>query len=1407
MIKFLKRVLFFIVISFLLLNTAAFLVLNSPIIQHAVLNYININYLKSQHLKLKLSSLSVDFFSAAINLNEVSIENLDTNNQFGKKFNLSLNQISVGFNVPMSYFKRRPIIRKVLLKGFDVHLEYDSEGRILLPDFLVSQNKPSSENLTPLVIIHDLVSDFPFEVNILNSSIVLGREAEKGNYQNINIKSVQIKKSYINGNLNLDLNLNLNQSLLEFPFSRDKIVLNKFQTTGNLSENGKLNLDNLNIDSNVANINSNLIFNFKDILNQSDYISNIKDSTFFASDLFPFFGLSANGKLFFHGEIHSDNNLNLLPKANGHVSWDKLFISGISVYNGKANINLKDKTIFYNSAEIIPVNGTVLKSQGKFELFNEFNFYTDVNISQFPFDNLLVGFGVNDSPGDFLIDAQNLSVNGKIRSKNLKKGFEIYAKGFVNGTSLKLKKLSQVGNQKLPNFNFDLNLETNNEGLFFRNNIIYIPNNKITNKTNIPDKIEVKSGIISFSNKVNNPVIFELKSENIDLKNLQYFFKSPIYGQTEFSGVIKTTNTSPSPIFSCSAKTVQGELFNIRFKQMIGDISLNSDSIKYENGIVNIDNSKQKQTNFKFDKLKYVFSNSKIETQGHVSGDIHSFMNSNDYIHSPILSQASGKINALNFDLKGNFFNLRTWNLGVNADLDNINFMNGGIKNIKLKLNCLSGLCTNSSFRMSSIYENPKTESSSIFVNPKLLLDPDFKLKENKKAKIEYGQLFTQITQISLDFGEFKTQIYHFPLRFLDVDDSYHVSGFLSSRISFKGNWKSIQGIGKSQIIGLKIGTLNIGDLQLNMLENVNDQTHFQVLAFNNQMRSDFLLTPQDHRDSSIEVALERFDFTNLLDDKTKIENSLYSQFSGKLIVHGQLNSDSLFEPKKSFSKWKGSGAVSSGDFQMGQLLLRLNKLVNLTFANNQIRLDDIQMNSNFLNVHSSGSVNIFDRSINFPTDISMNLNYLKDLYPYLIDSSTVGEMNGTILASGQLDDVLLDGTMTISAKNIGLKNYTPDINNVFGQINFKQKTINIQKISGKKGNGEVTIAGNIDLSGSKPDVNLRLNASKADFKAQVPIFLFADVNLNADLLLTGVQKPYTITGEVNLLKFRIIRDIPCEQITTQIMEMPKNESSLSDNYFANLDFNISAADSIHVQTQCIDGKFSTEPFINITGNDVHPYLNGILVTDSAKFHFLKSYFDVKKARFQFLESQKYDPNVDIQLQAKISSYSVYWKMNGRFSQAKLDLSADPASLPNGDQIQDADISYMISSGQVPPRSSSANILSAYSVSSFIGFNNTLNDTAHAITLGAIDDFSISPSAESGQVSWRVNASKSLTQKFNLGVTYEDGSAGSTFSAYVNYLFNNTASYFGSFNSASYIQQVPIREIYNGLRFQFGSQQ
>ncbi len=1347
-------------------------------IQHAVVNYINLNYLKPQKLNLTLNSLSLSFFSAALNLNEVSIKEINSENN--RKFNFSLNQISVAFDVPSSYFHRKPIVKKIFLRGTELNLNYDSNGKIILPDFLKTED--DSEIDVPKTI-KKIMPNLPAEFDILNATVNLGQKESK-NFQYINISLLKAKKVTDKKNIGLELSVNTNGTLLKFPFLHSKIQMNQFEMTGQLWQDGNVKIKSLNLDSNILKLSSSIHALIKSKIEQSNYEANIAALEIKGKDFFSLFDLTSKGTAKISGNLKSGKTLDSFPTFVGNAQWEKLFLQRFSLYNGTAEVSFKEKTVFYKRAKINTVRNGIINAEGKFELFGDFNFENLANIETFSFAELLDGFGISFSPVNFTIKSPEMRVNGKIFSKDPKKRFELYATGKASGQNLIVTTFEQNGRKPLPKFDLNLNLSANTKNISFDKSLISL----LTNSHK--STIQVPQGFLDISTPKGVGVSVNLKGEKIDLSSLEYFLKLPTAGTASLDGTLSVVAPSTEILFKAKSTVTHGELAGMKFNKLVGEWGLDSKGIYAHKTQVNMGTDVTKLANFDIEKLRLNFGDLQTNIETTAQGNLNGMTSSLAYWIPTNLISTKGKIDDLSIKLDGLLLHPSTWNLQTNSKVNNLSLFNGGIKNLQLNLSCEIGNCQKSYLVMNSIHANP--------------LQP--------QDHVEKGQILLQIDNLSFINSKFKAKFSQFPMRFFNINNSVQLDGVLDSDIILSGVWKNMIGSAQVGISSLQIKDIKLGDVKLTAQSNINQSIIFELSAFQNQFKSLFTFPQKDNIDSSLNITLKNFNAMQLLSDEIRANNNLFSQLTGHFNFQGILSPEIFKNPLKFLSRWKGGGQLTRGNLQYGNTILNLKESGNFTLSNNKVEIPNLSLNSDFINIETSGLVDLTEKTLSLPVKVDANFANLKNTFPNIFDDPSNGTAQAKVLISGDWDDILFDGGMSLSAKSISLKNYSPTLTNLQGQINFKNKLIEIQKISAKKGKGEISIAGNIDLSESQPNVSVRVNATKADFRIPVPVFLFMDLNLDSDININGKGKPYLVEGDINILKFQLLRELTCNQISTQFLALPKKDQTIIVDPLVNLDLNIRATSTINIQSQCLRGRFSTDPILNVSGTDSTPKMNGTILADSATLQVLKTSFDVKKAEFQFVDTQKYDPNVDIQMQGKVNTYNIYWKMNGRLSQARLDLNADPPVLSNGERIIDADIISMISTGQVPTQSSSTNILSASSgVASFLGINNffdsTLNQTVNAMTGGLVDSVSVLPSSQNGQLSWRANASRSVSKRLDLGVSYEDGIAGSTESAYANYMFNDTVSLISSYNSTNFVQQNPTQEIFSGLRFQFGSRQ
>ncbi len=344
MTQILKRIFFFIVLIFIFINTVTFLLLNSPLIQKSIVSYINKNYLNPENLSLSLNSLSLNFFSAALNLNEISITELENNKNNARGLHFSVNQLSIGIDIPASYLHRKPILKKVMIRGVRANLNYDEHGKLILPDFLKSKDDD------PIDIPHILAKSFPLlprEINLLNMNIILGRQDDK-NFQYINVSALDALKVSKDEERRVEVKVISNGTLLRFPFLQGDIKLNQLQLLGNLRENGQLDVSSLRLDSNILRLNTIVRAVLHSKIENSNYEIHVKSLELLAENFFQLFGLKSQGTALLTGVARTNEKGSLVPVFTGKLSWQDLFLQQFSLYSGQAELHFKDKLLAIN---------------------------------------------------------------------------------------------------------------------------------------------------------------------------------------------------------------------------------------------------------------------------------------------------------------------------------------------------------------------------------------------------------------------------------------------------------------------------------------------------------------------------------------------------------------------------------------------------------------------------------------------------------------------------------------------------------------------------------------------------------------------------------------------------------------------------------------------------------------------------------------------------------------------------------------------------------------------------------------------------------------------------------------------------------------------------------------------------
>ncbi|BBH51828.1 translocation/assembly module TamB domain-containing protein [Fluviispira sanaruensis] len=1396
MIKFFKRIILFIIATFVSMNVAVFFILNSQTVQHAIVEYINVNYFNKQNLDLSLGSLSLSFFTGTLNLNEVYIKEKANENNNSKENFIGLNQLSVSLNLTSSYVKRSFVIRKILLRGLNLNIKYDENGELILPKYLIPKEKEQTSegpiNIPELV--RKMMSEVQFDLEIINIVVQLG-EINKNNYQKISLSHAEFKKIKDKNNIpSFQTEILLGDSAFKFPVIDKLITLSYLRTHIILNEKGDFNIHELDLQSNLANLNANINGNIGKKVQNTKYKAQIEMLEIDGKEAFDLLQMESSGKVLLKGQVESGKNLYEDPTFKGEAKWKNLTLESFDIYSGKADVIYVSRKIVYDKADIkTPLEGRI-HAKGEFQFYKNFYFENIANVENLNFSELLKGLKVEKTPVDFKLSSENLKVSGYILSSNKKKSFELFAKGEAKAQKLYVNTfLDQVGRKPIPDININLDLRASALGLSLTKTEGAVKNLKTFNLA----KFVIDEGYIDFTPKSGVGVNFKMTGKNIDISIAEYFLKFPTAGIADFTGELKLDRKTNEIEFSSQSKVYKGEIFGVQFEEFNGKWGLNTKGVWIKNADILVGRSENfNKSTLNLNNFDFNFDDMHSNINAKVNGKLNNLIYAVQYWLPQSILDTDADIKNFEVKQKGLFFHLSTWDLLLKSKLENIKLLDSVIHENIIDFNCKSGLCTDSLISFLDIKTTEEIESGD---------------EDNTSFAI------FELYDLSFENAGMRGNIFKLPLGMFARIFEKKISGVLNSNIQFKGKWSNLEGFANVNAYKISLDKSELGDFNLQLNPYDKNKIKIDLNAFSNQLNAFYIMQQGLEGDTILNINLVNFNSFFLIDSETRAKNSLFSQINAAMRFEG-IAPFTKDENKKWYQYWKGSGKINSASVQVGKAIFELAQPQNIVFDGDEIKLDVFNLGGKI------GRIQFGKTNLNFTKKTiysSLNLDFNLGNFDLLSDAfgPSEGDLSGQFSITGSLYDPLISGSLYIGAKTLFVKSLQPAFNNLNAELKFKGKKLEIQNFFSEKGDGNLSASGSIDFSPifsenpKYPEVTIKIVSKKADFRLLIPIFQIADMNVDSELTLSGTDIPYLLTGEVNLKKLRLFKDINCESISSQLFALNNSQKvTSSHNPFLAMNVNIHALSSFTIQSQCIRGRFSTSPLINLNGTSSEPIITGTISTDSASLILLKSRFEVKKAEFTFIELQKYDPNVDIFMEARVASETISVSINGRLSKSRLELSASPSTLPNGDRITQPDIISMISTGQVPAQSSSANLLTAStSLFPFIGYgnfseNSLLNNTVSTVTGGIIDNVTVSPTTQNGQVSWRATASRTLSQRLNLGVSYEAGDIGTRSSAYATFILNDTVSIFGSYDNNALTQQAITTEWTTGLRFRFGSQ-
>lgn len=1393
--KITKRFAFFVAALFLCLNVVSWVVLNSPPVQRALVGWMNREALAPRGLELTLGSLAVKFFSSSVVIEDVRIRVLDDAQRVdsfsgeAQDLKLGAHTVEVGIDVLTSWLRKELVVNKASVDGLFLNIAYDRDGNLILPF------KTDQQSAGP---VEDLVKQarqfLPSEFELTNAHATLGQERSP-HYQSIRLESLQLtnRKQDINV-IPLVASAKWGPSVVRWPTLPADVAVESATVVLQVSNGLELSVETAEAITSLGNVGAKGIVVLPIDGRALDYRLEVTSDVDFGA-VMQLVELQGAGRVDLQGLVWADSKDLAVPQFEGSLSWKNVDLEGFAIYSGSANAKLNKRAIDYSDALIKTPLGGSLRSEGRFELYGDFIYANNVKVEAFPFLELLSGLGVRTEAFEFLINSNDMAVDGSIMSKG-ELAFRLDLNGLINAKSLRVPGLEDGRRVPLPDCDANVRLFTDDKALDLKGTTLSCANSD-------EDNALVEKGTVRYSD---GKTEFRFQYKDANLASATYFTGFPAEGKADFTGVV-TAGPGEGVTFRTSTKAREVLLYGIRYATVEGQWGVNAEGV-FGTGLVGIMTQQQSGSagteglgaagnalaRIDLDEFQVGFdSNTTSLFRGHVEGSVATALESMRAHLPPSFPSMTGVVQRTSVDMEGPLLSPFRWNLQVDGSVLGLEMFGFRAEQAKVHLSCSVGVCRNSKVFAEKL--------SEVRVNGERLPTP--------RASF----LLADVRELSENFVNVRAVVRSLPFR-VPFGERFPVQGVVDARADILGPWKSWEGSFQLSADALRLGEQDLGSATVSGYSVGAREINVVAYARYQQISLRLRMPHSLSGPSTLYARTRGLDVGFLLPSATVAKHNLFTQFDGEVLFNGPAPLTPFDSGDKGWiSRWQAQGSLSRALFQTRQLRFSLEKPANFVLQDALLSASRFRLVAPAGFLEMEGSYDFQSAEVQADVDASVKLGILGDLF------GKVGEAEGNFVADVRVEGVAPELSVTGDAKLeggvVGLREYPPPFTNIEGSFLFGEESIEVRSLRAKKGVGDVELAGSIHFarwledSSRSPVIAMRMRASDAQVRIPTPYVDFFDTTLDGTLELFGSERPYTLAGEVRVKRAAAFREKTCQDLLAEEETPRVEELRLGARTFANFNIQVLSDKGISIQTACVKTRLSAN--VKLTGSTESPVLSGAIEAErSGNVSFLKSNFTIQKAEFVFDNPVRLDPRLDIQLNSRIDSYTVFVQVDGTLSRRRTNLWVDPPNTPDGATLGRSDIFRMLSTGQPPNRAGTQGQAlvaqaAAYGTS-ILALDDSLTQAAQRLTGGFVDSVQLQPVIENGQTRWKARVSRSLGERLSLGLDIEQGQAVNNQSLNGTVFINESVNLLGGFDRKSE-QSEQYYELSGGLRFQFGSRQ
>ena len=417
-----------------------------------------------------------------------------------------------------------------------------------------------------------------------------------------------------------------------------------------------------------------------------------------------------------------------------------------------------------------------------------------------------------------------------------------------------------------------------------------------------------------------------------------------------------------------------------------------------------------------------------------------------------------------------------------------------------------------------------------------------------------------------------------------------------------------------------------------------------QITARSNFEHASFMLdgTVDEKGDlqSELRMQFNQVDIDPLLMAELKTHITGHSSLNGYASIKGPLR-----DPRA----LNGTLQVESFSVELEKIPIRSDGPIELSLDNGLVSVKRLTMAASDTNLSLGGTLDLKgDR----PLDLYAKGHLNVALFHALDDEITsYGTTEADVTLKGTMAKPIVTGRVVVAHAGFSMIDLPAALGEVNGTMVFNQNRLEVEKLSGRVGGGQVNFSGYISYANT---IAFDLKSDGSDIR-----FRYGGISLtaNQNLRLSGTLKSSSLTGEVTITRFA---QIPAVDVTTAFtpeapVTTPNPNSPLNNLH---LDVHIVSAPELTVQTSL--AKLSGDADLRLRGTGARPVLLGRVNIDEGDIKLNGQKYHLERGDITFANPVRIDPIIDLEATTRVRDFDITIGLHGTMEKLTTTYRSDP---------------------------------------------------------------------------------------------------------------------------------------------------